>query len=227
MPLHEWSERPDWDNLHPRWVARLLRWVRPRLSPGYRAFLGSAPALAAGAPTEFPDPGADDQPPEDSAAAVPHSPAPDEELEVSTLRPDIAVMVERGGKLVAVLEVVSPRQKDRPLARTVCLTRYLAYLMRGINLVVVDVFRRPLAFSFADRIAAELQAPQPSCPAPLAVAYRVGAAADGGRRLAVWRRQLVVGAALPVLPLPLAEGLAVVVDLEATYSPEATDTWIM
>jgi hypothetical protein len=225
MPLHDWQERPDWDGVHRRWITELLRWLGPRLPVGYRAYLGSAPPLTVTAHTELPDPGgesADANATTDARAAAPGFLEPDEEVAVTALQPDVAVMVARDDELVAIVEVMSPRNKERPLVRTTCLARCLGYLLRGVNLLMVDLHRRPLAFSFADRIAAELQVPQPSCPPPMAVVYRVGAAmADGGRALAMWRRQLVVGEPLPALPLPLAADVAVAVDLEATYRPAA------
>jgi hypothetical protein len=49
-----------------------------------------------------------------------------------------------------------------------------ALLIEAVHLSLIDVHRRPLAFCFADRIAEELNVPQPPCPPPLAVSYRRG-----------------------------------------------------
>lgn len=68
---------------------------------------------------------------------------------------------------------------------------------------------------------------QPPLPAPFAVGYRVGEpAATGGHLLAVWRRPLVVGAPLPVLPLPLTVEVQIPVDLEQTYARAAADAYL-
>jgi hypothetical protein len=68
---------------------------------------------------------------------------------------------------------------------------------------------------------------QPTCPAPFAVAYRVGAPApSGGRFLALWRRTLAVGSALPTMGLPLTVKESVTVDLEATYSRAAEAAYL-
>jgi len=49
-------------------------------------------------------------------------------------------MEERDGlTLVAVIELVSPSNKDRAEARDAFADKYSAYLQRGIGLVVVDV----------------------------------------------------------------------------------------
>ena len=99
---------------------------------------------------------------------------PDEEIAVGTIARDTALLVEQRGRLIAAIELISPRNKDRPAACTAYTSAYAAYLLRGVHLLLVDVHRRPVSFSFADRIARELELEQPPCPAPFAVAYRVG-----------------------------------------------------
>jgi hypothetical protein len=100
-------------------------------------------------------------------------------------------------------------------------------LLEGVHLLLVDVHPRPLGFSFVDRIAQELQIRQPPCPPPMAVSYRVGEpAATGGRILAIWRRPLTAGAALPSAVLPLTVDSAVSVDLEQTYQRAAQDAYL-
>ena len=98
------------------------------------------------------------------APGEPASAEPDDEVAVATLDPETSVYVERQGRLIAAVEVISPRNKDRPVARSAYLARYLGYLLDGAHLVLIDVHRRPLGFSFADRIAAELSLAQPPCP---------------------------------------------------------------
>jgi hypothetical protein len=64
-------------------------------------------------------------------------------------------------------------------------------------------------------------------PAPLAASYRVGEpAAAGGRLIAIWRRALTIGAALPAMPLPLSVGSSIQVDLELTYQQAAEDSYL-
>lgn len=235
MFLHDWSERPGWEGMHHLWITELLRWVKPRLPAGYRAYIGSAPLLAVGAPAERPDMGVRSWPPEESAEQA--EPAtgetedtpvePDQEVAVAVLDPETALLVERQGRLIAAVEVISPRKKDRPVARGAYLTRYLGYLLDGANLVILDVHRWPSGFSFADQISAEFHLQQPSLPTPMAVSYRVGEpAATGGRLLATWRRPLTIGAALPAIPLPLTVHHAVILDLGKTYAQAASDAYL-
>ena len=150
------------------------------------------------------------------------------EVAVTSLEPAPSLFVERDGRLVAAVELISPRNKDRPVARATYSARYAGYLIEGVHLMLVDVHGRPAGFSFADHIAEELQIPnQPPLPPPVAASYRVGEpAATGGRLLAIWRRPLTPGAPLPVLPLPLEVETAVPVDLEATYARAAADAYL-
>jgi hypothetical protein len=149
------------------------------------------------------------------------------ELAVATLDPGTALLVEQLGRLVAAVELVSPRNKDRPAAREAYLARYLGYLMESVHLLLVDVHRRPVGFSFPDRIAAELSLGQGPLPTPSAVSYRVGEPApEGGRFLGIWRRSLSSGATLPTLPLPLSIDSYVEVDLEKTYWAAAVDAYL-
>ena len=144
---------------------------------------------------------------------------------MATLDPETAVYVERQGRLIAAVELISPRNKDRPIARSAYLARYLGYLLDGAHLVIIDVHRRPVGFSFADQIAAELHLKQPSVLPPMAVSYRVGEpAATGGRLLAIWRRPMTVGEALPPIPLPLIQQ-EVTLDLDQTYARAAEDAY--
>jgi Protein of unknown function (DUF4058) len=234
MPLHDWSDRPGWEGMHHLWITELLRWVKPRLPAGYRAYIGSAPLLAVGAPVDRPDVGVRSWSPSE-ATRVPGAPVaetrtgatePDEEVAVATLDPETAVYVEKQGRLIAAVELISPRNKDRPIARSAYLTRYLGYLLEGAHLVLVDLHRRPVGFSFADQIAAELDLEQPSLLPPMAVSYRVGEpAATGGRLLATWRRPMTVGEPLPGIPLPLTPDQEVALDLDQTYARAAEDAY--
>jgi hypothetical protein len=236
MPLHDWTDRLSWDGVHQSWNVELLRWIKPRLPHGYRAFLGTVPALVVGAPAQHPDvhvrswlPTGPETTPIQAvpAAAEPASDEPDEQVAVITLDPQLAVQVTQDERLVAVVELISPRNKDRPDARDAYRNRYLGYLYYGVHLLLVDVHRRPQSWSFADSLAAALAINQPACPAPLAISYRVGdAAATGGRLLAIWRRPLAVDAPLPTVPLALTPDLAIQVSLEPTYMAAAADAYL-
>ncbi|HEX4608599.1 MAG TPA: DUF4058 family protein [Urbifossiella sp.] len=226
MPLHNWAGLSGWDGVHQVWGVELLYAIKPQLPPAYRAYIGTTPTFAIGAPVEGrPDvrvrdwPAATPQPP----SVAPAGTEPDEEIAVATLVTDTALLVERDGRLVAAIELVSPRNKDRASAQAAYAGAYAGYLLRGVHLLLVDVHRRPAGFSFADQVAAGLGLRPPGLTAPFAVAYRVGGPSpDGGRFLAAWRRSVAVGGPLPTMQLPLSADEFVPVDLDATYH-RATD----
>ena len=53
------------------------------------------------------------------------------------------MQVERAGRLGAAVELVSPRNKDRPAGRDQYAGRCLNYPLGGVHLLLVDVHRRP------------------------------------------------------------------------------------
>jgi hypothetical protein len=238
MPLHDWTDLTGWDGVHQIWIVELLYWVKPRLPAGYRAYIGTTPTFAIEAPPdERPDVGVQGMGRTDSSSTVASSPTdttseipseePNEEIAVAMIESPSALLVERQGQLIAAVELVSPRNKDRPAARSAYSSGYAGYLLKGINLLLVDVHRRPLRFSFADQIASGLQMNQPPCPAPFAVSYRVGEPApNGGRFLAIWRRSLAVGEALPRMHLHLSVHESVGIDLEQTYTRAAAAAYL-
>jgi hypothetical protein len=232
MPLHEWTGRLGWDGVHHSWITELLRWIKPRLPAGYRAYIGAAPTIEIGAAPEKPDVAVREWPGDKASKSVRtasrrRAPAPDAIFSVKLIAPSKALHVVRLGRLTAAVELVSPRNKDRPDARAMYLNRYMSYLIEGAHLLLVDVHRRPLRFSFADQINRQLRIHQPPLPAPLAVAYRVSEFLDADfRDVAVWRRPLTAGEALPVMALPLTEESSVSVDLEQTYMRAAADAYL-
>src|SRR5947208_17147159 len=98
MPLHDWHDDRGWNSLHLVWQAQLLDWVQPRLPAGYRAYLGSVPALTIDTPNGRPDMGVRRWPPEQTDTAggsgSPALPEPDTEaVAVFELDPQTAVHV--------------------------------------------------------------------------------------------------------------------------------------
>jgi hypothetical protein len=193
--------------------------------------------LAVGGPGERPDVAVRRWLPElpaDSAPALPPLavdglalPEPDEEVATLTLDAQTALYVTFQGRLVTAVELISPRNKDRPSARAVYLARYLSYLQEGVHFLLIDVHRRPTGFSFADALASELQIRRPPAPPPVAVGYRVGEpAASGGLLLGLWRWPLAVGQPLPMVALPLTVHVKIPLDLEGTYGRAAADAYL-
>jgi hypothetical protein len=134
---------------------------------------------------------------------------------------EVRVLDERDdARLVAVVELVSPRNKDRPEARRAFAAKCAAYLQRGIGVVVADIVTTRQA-NMHNELIDLLRLDEAFRQAPdvflAALAYRPGHR-NGRDEVDVWDGPLHVGGTLPVLPLALRGLGAVPLDLEATYT---------
>jgi hypothetical protein len=228
MPLHDWRDDRGWDSLHALWQAQLIDWLQPRLPPNYRAFLGSVPNLTIGYDNGRPDVSVRNwQVPSPPLVAAGAGDAPDYEGPATlTVEADLAVHIDWHGQLIAAVEIVSPRNKDRPDSRERYARRYYGYLRQGVHLLLVDCLPRPAGFSFADIVAAEVGLALPATPVPFAFSFRVGEPIPEGTLLAYWRRPLAVGEPLPTIQLALTVHEAVPVNLEHTYREAAKRVYL-
>ncbi len=156
---------------------------------------------------------------------------PDLEASVAfRLDPQLAVHVDFHGRLIAAIEIVSPRNKDRVGAKETYPNRYLGYLRLGVHLLLIDVLPRPKGYSFSDAITGSLGLDLSPQPPPFAATYRVGEVVplgdDMGNLVGLWRHTLKVGQRLPSLPLPLSVYQAIQVDLEETYARAAKRAYL-
>ena len=235
MPLHDWTDERGWDSVHPFWLAYLVEWIQPRLPEGYKAFLGGVPALTVASGNGKPKVGVRRWGPAQPVGEVATDTAvlePDLEASVAIrLDPQSAVHIDLHGQLIAAIELVSPRNKDRAGAKETYCSRYLGYLRLGVHLMLVDVLPRLKGFSFSDAITTSLGLELPPLPPPFAATYRVGEVVpvgeDMGSLVGLWRRPLRVGQPLPALPLPLSIHQAIVIDLEETYQRAAKRAYLV
>ncbi|MCI0699868.1 MAG: DUF4058 family protein [Planctomycetia bacterium] len=227
MPLHDWTDDRGWNSLHHVWQTTMLTQLRDRLPEGYRAYIGSVPALTIDAPNGRPDVNVRTWKPSVEPAAGGSAPAEavgvfdTEAVAVFELDPQTALHVDLHGQLVAAVEIVSPRNKDRPDSRERYTSRYFGYLRQGVHLLLIDILPRPVGFSFADAIAVNLGIEQPPCPVPFAVSYRVGEPVPEGTLIARRLCPLRVGEPLPTVPLALNVHQSVLIELEPTYREAA------
>lgn len=231
MPLHDWRDERGWDGVHLLWLAQLLDWVQPRLPAGFRAYVGSVPALTLETGNGKPDVTVRGWRGPTANRAPSSVLAPDRETVAAfTADAQRALHVDWHGQLIAAIELVSPRNKDRLDSKARYARRYLGYLRQNVHLMLVDVFAQPAGFSFADAISDDLGLGEPPTPSPFAVSYRVGGAVprgdEMGTAVGVWGRSLEVGGRLLELPLALDEDNAVVVDLETTYHEAARRVYL-
>jgi hypothetical protein len=136
----------------------------------------------------------------------------------------VEVLADDGDpRLAAAVELVSPRNKDRPRAREAFAAKCADYLRRGCGVVVVDVVTTRRADLHADLLAALGAGPAPVGPASLsAVSYR-SVGRDGAGQLLAWPAAAEVGRRLPTVPLWLGADVAVPLDLEASHAAACGD----
>jgi Protein of unknown function (DUF4058) len=126
---------------------------------------------------------------------------------------------QRHRRLVAAVEIVSPANKDRPENRRAFVANCIALLQQRVSVAIVDLVttrRFNLYVDLLDQLGQvdPLLVPEP--PVVYAAACRWARQRDAWHFRA-WTHSLVVGQPLPLLPLWLADDLAVPLELEATY----------
>jgi hypothetical protein len=124
-----------------------------------------------------------------------------------------------GPVLVAAIDLVSPRNKDRDDARRAFAAKCAAYLQRGIGLMIVDIVTSRHA-NLHDELMAMLGHTEGlafPAPTPLyATAYQP-AHRQERNEIDLWREPLAVGQPLPILPLAVRGLGCLPIDLEGTY----------
>jgi hypothetical protein len=129
------------------------------------------------------------------------------------------VRIHRGTALeqVAAVELVSPRNKDRPDARRAFAVKCASYLQQGVSVVLVDAVTERTANLHAELFELLGRSPEGTEAAPLyAASYRT-LTAEEPTRLEAWVEALSLGSPLPTLPLWLDADLAIPFDLEESY----------
>jgi hypothetical protein len=130
-------------------------------------------------------------------------------------------------KLVAAVELASPRNKDRPQARQAFAVKCAGYLQQGCGVVVVDTVttrRAELHAGILALLGTEAGAAGGVIRAggPSAVSYRAVGLGEG-QQLQLWPAALPLGQPLPTLPLWIGPELSVPLDLEASYAATCAD----
>jgi hypothetical protein len=222
MPIHDWTrvEPGDFHDFHQGWVIEIRNALnRGLLPPGYIAMadqitgrpIPDVVALQTGRP---PGPGGGvavkDAPPK--ARVITRS------EKVAYARRASRVVIRHGrGRVVAMIEVVSPGNKDSRNALRSFVEKAADVLNQGVNLLVVDLFpptpRDPHGIHKAiwDEIEEEpFEAPPGK---PLTVASYLA-----GEISTAYVESVGVGDPLPSLPIFLSEEEYVPAPLEATYS---------
>lgn len=220
------SRRRSWDGFHGLWAAALVEKLnRDVLGDEHYADM----QVHIGSQVEVDVATLQERPPAPAnigattaALARTWSP-PATSLILPTIFPDdieVRILSSTSGiSLVGAIELVSPGNKDREETRRAFAAKCVAYLTRGIGLVVVDIVTSRLA-NLHNEIIVLLGHYRPFTLEPsratYAVAYRPSRSAAGDQ-IEIWPRPLAVGDALPTLPLALRGAETVPIDLDETY----------
>jgi hypothetical protein len=227
MPLRDHFHLPlrglcSWESFHSGWANEIMRQLNKTLPMGYAARpnvkLGVDVAADVGTLEHSRhEPSAEEG---GVATAVWAPPTPTLSVAVDFHHLDVfEVQVHREGglELVAAIELVSPRNKDRPSARRHFAAKCAAYLQAGVSVIVVDVVtnrRENLYTALLEQLAL---GQENDGQGELYAAACRSVPPDEPGRLETWITPLTVGALLPTLPLWLEADLAVPLDLERSY----------
>lgn len=232
MPLRDHFRPPlddvhSWDELHGGWPMTIVQELTEILPEGYFA----APGVHLGTLYEVdigtyhrPLAEADGLDPKGGLAVATYAP-PKPTLTVEPNLPNQDVYEvriydrRRNRRLVAAIEIISPSNKDRPENRATFIAKAATLLRNNICVSMVDVVS-----TFDFNLYAELMKflngvdpalgsePPPMYAATLRMRYE-----DRRRMMDNWYHPLLIGQALPTLPVWLTETSAISLDLESSY----------
>jgi len=233
MPMHDWSRIPSglFHHFHQHWSIEITKALnRGRLPKGLSALVEQRSG-----------------PKEPDVLTIEERPRrrpPSEGGEVATMERPVTQIVRRTtkqiyatrantivvrhrlGRIVAVIEIVSPGNKDSRAALRDFVDKMVDFLRKGIHILIVDLFppspRDP--FGIHKVIWDEITEEDFALPAGK---DRTLVSYDAGAEKTAYIETAGVGGALPDMPLILTSDLHVMVPLESTYlttweaSPEA------
>lgn len=225
------SLRRHWESFHAAWAGSLADDLNRRLPSGY--FAEEQTHAGPGAEIDVATFENYAEPPRHSAngpstssasvaLAVWAPPAPTltipalfaDDFEVRILSNQI------GPSLVAAIELISPRNKDRSESRRAFAVKCAGYLHQGVSLLIVDIVTNRRADLHRDILGllnprAVIENSEASA-SPQAVAYQP-VRRQNREEIDIWLSRFQVGDALPTLPLAIAADQILPIDLEASY----------
>lgn len=233
MPLRDhfhapWADTNPWEGFHSAWINTLVRHLNgPLLPSDYRAIpnVHLGPSVEADVSTW------------DSSASTPATgsgsgnpllwapPAATQTLEIESTPEEtceVRIVDDRiSARLVAVIELVSPANKDRPEHRQTFVAKCSSLLRQGVHVLLIDVLTHRRANLHRELLQALGTASSQGADGELyAVSYRSERHSIPWH-VSLWPFTLTVGGNLPTIPLWLNQNLPIPVDLEATYEETA------
>ena len=242
MPLRDHFRPPldqitSWEGFHGQWPAVLVQHLRKQLPPGYvaepRVHSGSQVEIDVAAFEQVRVLGSamnDDRGGVATAVWAPPQPS----VAVETTLPDydeyeVRVFdVQRGRRLVAAIEIVSPANKDRPEHRNLFVGTCAALIQKGVAVSIIDLVtvRRFNLYSEFLTFIGHTDSTLGEPPPPLYAASCRWTLKERRTVLETWSHELSVGQDLPTLPLWLGQELVVPLHLESSYEQACHDLWI-
>ncbi|MBI3465238.1 MAG: DUF4058 family protein [Planctomycetes bacterium] len=226
MPVHDWTrvEAGMFHDFHNAWITELRNALNGGLlPPDYYAlseqhagrFVADVLTLHASAANGEPRPSSD------RSLAVAEAPPKVQRQLTATetyrqLRRTLAIRHVSGHRLIALVEIVSPANKDRLESVEVFVTKTVEALELGVHVLLIDLFppgrHEPRGLHGAlwnefDEGPYDLPAAEPLTLASYAA----------GPPVKAYLEHLAVGGALPDMPLFLQSERYIPVPLEATY----------
>lgn len=240
MPLRDHFRPPltkitSWEGFHGGWPMVIVQQLRKQLPPGYvsepRVHFGSQVEIDVATYEKDDAPRGYANSNRDGGVAVttwePVAPS----VAVETELPDYDEYevriydAERGRQLVAAIEIVSPANKDRPEKRNAFVGKCAALLQKGVAVSIVDLVT-VRHFNLYAELMAFIGHSDPTLgpePPPIYAASCRWLRKEDRAILETWSNTLVVGQALPTLPLWLTDVRVVPLDLEQSYEKACED----
>lgn len=226
MPIHDWTREDagTFHNFHQSWAIRILDALNAgRLPPDYLALTdqrveGWEPdvisLLSHSSPGSSPRAG--------GVAVAEHPPQArrmtrrETEAGAYARRANPVVVKHKKGNVVAVIEIVSPGNKDREHSVSRFVEKVRDFLRKGVHVLFVDLFppgdHDPQGLDAAVwSVWSDTPDDRPADKPLSAVSY------DAGSPFVSYVEPLAVGDPLPAMPLFLQPGVYVPCPLEETY----------
>jgi len=235
MPLLDHFNPPlsrthPWRSFHGAWAGAMARLLNQGVLPaGYYAI----PLVDRDGPIEIDVAALRTQaaPAPEDATSPPAWTAPAAGMTVAVELPpadavEVHIFADEGDpRLAAAVELVSPRNKDRPQARRAFAVKCVGYLQQGSSVVVVDTVtsrRADLHAEILSLLGVDAGAGVTTSSLS-AVSYRAVGQEEETQRLQFWPQSLALGEPLPTLPLWIAADFSVPLDLELSYQTTCAD----
>jgi len=133
---------------------------------------------------------------------------------------EVQIVKADEGIIVAAIEIISPRNKDRPEAREAFVGKCLDYIGQGVCVVIIDVvttLRANLQVQLAKQLGISPSQFDTLQSSPLYSATFRPTERDGQSTVDVWSELCLIGSTLPTMPMRLTGDTFVPVEFELTY----------